>query len=59
MPEPAKRVAFVGLKRAEEQFKKHVEKRVVAERAVPELRRELEEAERDARALEREVVGDG
>ncbi len=57
MPEPAKRVAVVGIKRAEAKFQHAVQKRVAAERTVPGLNRELADLKREADALEREASG--
>jgi hypothetical protein len=57
MPEPAKRVAILGTKRAEKTFQRTIRERVTAERTVPRVTRELQELDRRAEELAREADG--
>ena len=57
MPEPAKRVAVVGLKKGEKDFARYVRKRLEAERTTPRLVEDARALEREAEQLLREARG--
>lgn len=57
MPEPAKRVAVVGLKKVEAEFGRYVRKRLEAERSAPRLVDDMRQLEREAEQLLKEARG--
>ena len=57
MPDPNKRVAGLGVKKADADFDAYVRTRVVAERSGGDLERELRDLEREASDLEKAARG--